>query len=265
MSQKQRPKPSYVDVERDGGEPLEEEHVHQVYNTIAPHFSHTRFSMWPSVKNFLLDLPDASLVADIGCGNGKYLGANPNICIFGSDRAEELAKICARRGFDCGVFDNMRLPYRDRSFDYAISIAVLHHFSTADRRVHAIQEMLRIIKVGGQILIYVWAFEQSNPKKQYDQQDVFVPWHLQDRFKKRQASEHSEASHGEEDSSRNTVVYKRYYHLFKEGELTGLIDTISGCQVVKSFFEKDNWVVIIEKTEEVKYEDNFSISPNVKH
>lgn len=66
---------------------LETEHVHKVYDSIAPHFSHTRHHPWPLVTDFLHALEPGSLVADVGCGNGKYLAVNPNVCMIGSDRS----------------------------------------------------------------------------------------------------------------------------------------------------------------------------------
>ena len=42
-----------------------------------------------------------------------------------------------------------------------ISIAVIHHFSTPERRKEAIAELLRIVKPGGKVLIFVWAMEQT--------------------------------------------------------------------------------------------------------
>lgn len=42
-----------------------------------------------------------------------------------------------------------------------ICIAVIHHLSTADRRLAAIKELIRIIKPGGRVLISVWALEQD--------------------------------------------------------------------------------------------------------
>lgn len=66
---------------------LESEHVHKVYDSIAPHFSHTRHHPWPLVTDFLTALPDGALVADVGCGNGKYLGVNPRLCMIGADRS----------------------------------------------------------------------------------------------------------------------------------------------------------------------------------
>jgi len=32
---------------------MEKEHVYDVYDKIAPHFSHTRYKPWPKVKQFL--------------------------------------------------------------------------------------------------------------------------------------------------------------------------------------------------------------------
>ncbi|ORY46743.1 hypothetical protein BCR33DRAFT_637631, partial [Rhizoclosmatium globosum] len=56
-----------------------------VYEAIAPHFSATRYKPWPVVETFLKSLPPGSIGADVGCGNGKYLGVNPSLYTIGSD------------------------------------------------------------------------------------------------------------------------------------------------------------------------------------
>lgn len=58
---------------------LEEMHVHNVYENIADHFSDTRHSPWPQVLEFIDSLETGSVLVDVGCGNGKYLGHNTNI------------------------------------------------------------------------------------------------------------------------------------------------------------------------------------------
>lgn len=45
---------------------LERDHVHSVYDKIAPYFNDSRYKAWPKVRQFLLDLPPGSIVADIG-------------------------------------------------------------------------------------------------------------------------------------------------------------------------------------------------------
>ncbi|KAJ3236430.1 Alkylated DNA repair protein alkB 8 [Chytriomyces hyalinus] len=160
-------------------EALERTHVQSVYQAIAPHFSATRYKPWPVVEDFLGAIPDGSIGADVGCGNGKYLGVNPKLLTIGSDMSSNLVGICAQRGFEAMVCDNLHLPYRTNCFDFVISIAVIHHFSSFERRVAAVKELVRTIRPGGKILIFVWALEQEDgSKRKFEKQDVFVPWNL---------------------------------------------------------------------------------------
>ncbi|KAJ0085366.1 hypothetical protein Patl1_08462 [Pistacia atlantica] len=141
---------------------LEKKYVHHVYDAIAPHFSSTRFAKWPKVATFLNSLPSGSLVLDAGCGNGKYFGLNPNCFFLGCDISPPLIKICVDRGHEVLVADAVNLPYRTGYGDAAISIAVLHHLSTENRRKKAIEELVRVVKKGGLVLITVWAVEQED-------------------------------------------------------------------------------------------------------
>ena len=88
--------------------------------------------------------------------------------------------------------------------------------------------MVRITKIQGQILIFVWAYEQKG-KRSYSEQDVMVPW---------------------KSNTKSTVVFERYYHMFKQGELEELIKS-SGLKVeiVKSGYDADNWYIILSVQE----------------
>lgn len=101
---------------------------------------------------------------------------------LGTDRSYNLLELCNQRDQDFQLFhcDSLKLPVRDNVFDSVISIAVVHHFSTKTLRLAAISELHRILKIGGRVLIYVWAYEQEN--KVFKTQDVFVAWHLQDKY-----------------------------------------------------------------------------------
>ncbi|BAO40624.1 tRNA (uracil-5-)-methyltransferase TRM9 [Kluyveromyces marxianus] len=162
----------------------EEEYVHQVYNEIAPHFSQTRYKPWPIVTEFLNSREMGSIGIDVGCGNGKYLGVNPNLFIIGSDRSSGLIS-CAHdinKDYNVLIADGICLPHRDNTFDFAISIAVVHHWSTRERRVQAIRHIMSKLKSGGEMLIYCWALEQADSRRGYQEgmeQDVLVPWVLQ--------------------------------------------------------------------------------------
>ncbi|KFO20703.1 Alkylated DNA repair protein alkB like protein 8 [Fukomys damarensis] len=88
---------------------------------------------------------------------------------IGCDYSKTLVDICRERQFQAFVCDALAVPVRSGSCDACISIAVIHHFATAERRVAALQEIVRLLRPGGKALIYVWAMEQehNNQKSKY--------------------------------------------------------------------------------------------------
>ena len=227
---------------------IEKKHVYEVYDKIATHFSHTRYKPWPQVENFLKSLPENSLILDIGCGNGKYLQSNDKINIIGTDRSINLLKICREKILNSQLFscDSLKLPIRNNTFDAAISIAVIHHFSNDNLRIQAIKEIVRILKINGLFLIYVWAIEQQ--EKKFSQQDNFVPWHLQEKWENNCVVNTLENGPKiAKDDKINCVVYQRYYHVFKKGELEDLIMKVDGVVIEKSYFDHANWCCIVRK------------------
>ena len=120
-------------------------------------------------------------------------------------------------------------------------IAALHHLASAERRVAAIKEMIRVLRPGGRGLFYVWAFEQpenSNLYKQKakltfltdDRQDVLVPWTLSDQ----------------------SETVQRFYHLFRKGELEEVIHRAAqemsiNVSIEFSGYDRDNWYVVLCK------------------
>jgi ubiquinone/menaquinone biosynthesis C-methylase UbiE len=43
-------------------------------------------------------------------------------------------------------------------------VAVIHHVATVERRVRALRELARVLRVGGRVMISVWAMEQRHRK-----------------------------------------------------------------------------------------------------
>lgn len=226
----------------------EQQYVHEVYNEIASHFSLTRYKPWPIVEKFLLGQPDYSIGIDVGCGNGKYMGVNKKLMIVGSDHSDGLvgcAQEISHGQYLLCVADGLNLPHENGRFDFAISIAVIHHFATEERRIDAIRHILTKLRVGGQFLVYCWALEQEKSRRGYkegDDQDILIPWVLQKKGKKTKTeSEDSEKQEPEEPQTKY-----RYYHLYRKGELTENAEKAGG-KVVDSGYEKDNWWAIVEK------------------
>jgi SAM-dependent methyltransferase len=224
---------------------FERKHVKDIYEIIAPHFSATRYKPWPVVETFLKSRAIGSLGVDVGCGNGKYLSINPHIYTIGSDITQGLVQICHERKFEVMLTDCCSLPYRPNSMDFSISIAVIHHMSSVDRRLDAIRECLRVLKVGGECLIFVWAFEQEG-KRKYDQQDVFVSWKMpKDKFNEQASSGKDKELVSEEDA--RDVTLNRYYHMFKKGELDDLVIQTGMADIITSGYDRDNWYVIARR------------------
>lgn len=233
--------PSLVSEPIENPESHESQYVHDVYNEIAPHFSSTRYKPWPIVEKFLGLQADYSIGLDVGCGNGKYLGVNKKLFILGLDHSDGLVK-CAQTNsdnrFNLCVADGLHLPHHNDRFDFAISIAVIHHFLSSERRMRAISHILSKLRVGGRALIYCWALEQENSRRGYkagDSQDMLIPWVLQ-----------AKKSKSAEEPEKPAETKYRYYHLYKEGELVDNAEQAGGI-VVESGYEKDNWWVVVEK------------------
>lgn len=259
-----------LDVSNHLAAKLEIENVHKVYNEIGSHFSETRHSPWPNVESFIKSLHDSSILLDVGCGNGKYLGLNENILKLGCDRSDSLLKVCAEKKFNVFQCDCLTIPIRDSSVDACISIAVIHHLATKERRITAIDEMVRVLVMGGTALIYVWAKDQQkNNKKstyllqhqkkevdkeqietatftidsneihlpvhknrtQFSHTNVLVPWKLKQK----------------EIPQEQQKVFLRYYHVFEDGELEELCMKNSHVEIVKSYYDQGNHCVILKK------------------
>ncbi|KAI9151039.1 tRNA methyltransferase, has a role in tRNA modification [Blastocladiella emersonii ATCC 22665] len=222
---------------------LEQESVHRVYNDIAIHFSATRYKPWPVVEAFLREQRPGSVGCDVGCGNGKYLGVNKAVWTLGVDRSDQLVGICRERGFDAVVGDALDVPCPSARFDFCISIAVIHHLSSPSRRIAAIREVLRLLRPGGEALVYVWAMEQQGGKRTFPAQDVYVPWHMP-TVRKPEAK--GDAPAVARADGRVDVVYKRYYHLFVQGELEANVAEAGG-EVVRSGYDRDNHYCVIRR------------------
>jgi tRNA (uracil-5-)-methyltransferase TRM9 len=219
-------------------EEYEEQHVHEVYEQIASHFSSTRYKPWPIVESFLQSLSPGSVGLDVGCGNGKYLTVNQDVFIIGSDRSSNLVKIAAKHEPHSAIIaDTLALPHQTCRFDFAISIAVVHHLSTPERRREAIKAILDCLKDGGKALVYVWALEQKSSRRGWGEgheQDVMVPWVMKTGKK-----------NPKEDGS-TEQTFQRYYHLYRSGELEADIVGAAG-EVVDAGYEKDNWWAICRR------------------
>ncbi|TFK27369.1 hypothetical protein FA15DRAFT_679020 [Coprinopsis marcescibilis] len=238
-----------VSVETNNPHEFEDKNVHEVYDAIASHFSSTRYKPWPIIAAFLSNIPTGWVGLDSGTGNGKYLPLPLErpaaIWTIGLDRSINLLQLARTAGSDNvlrevvlgNVLDHC---WRTGAFDYAISIATIHHLATNERRQLAVQvktyalnasertdrsTLKRLIQSvapdHGRVLIYVWAIEQDElskraiPTEEQDVgevqgKDVMVPWVL------------NTAGSPSDGDKKHSEVFNRYYHMFANGELSAL-------------------------------------------
>jgi len=194
--------------------------VKQVYEDIA--------DSWDNVRNrqrfyfrFWFDGFNArwkkDKVLDIGCGNCKNLmmlerrDMDFHAMDFSRGMVRNAISTSGKEAKEVkfSVSDSEFLPYRNSSFDYALSIAVYHHLSGG--WLNALFELGRVLKPGGLAFIAVWHRWQKRfllkPK------DLMVPWRTGGK------------------------VYERYYHLFSFGEFRRLLED-AGFEILMEGSEK---------------------------
>lgn len=277
-------------VDNDDPQAYEDQHVHAVYDHIASHFSSTRYKSWPIIAAFLDSLPTGWIGLDSGTGNGKYLplpAERPgSVLTIGMDRSWNLLQIAKHAGSGPGLpitreivrGDVLGNGWRDGAFDYAISIATIHHLASHQRRQLAVQRLLQCVSPAhGRVLIYVWAVEQDDLSKRTVPAnegggsgglDVFVPWVMSQQTtahtKTRQPTREL-ASTQKDARPADVSVYNRYYHMFAEGELTKLVEEAAegmglivgpltidatnklGCEIIRDGWERSNYYIELRR------------------
>ena len=203
---------------------LEELNVANVYDKIASSFDRTRYKVWLSVSKFLDSInPKINhTILEIGCGNGKNMIYNEKLNIIGCDISEPFINICQEKGLNVFKSDQRKIEKPDNSFDYILSIAVLHHLEKVNDRQIAIDEIVRLLKIGGKAIIQVWSnFKYSEQINENN--DFLVNWKNDDN-----------------------ILYSRYYHKFEKDEFRKLFikDKIN---ILEFYEEKNNFICIIEK------------------
>ncbi len=193
------------------------------YDKIAEEFDNTRQHNWKEFETFLPYIKDNDKIADLGCGNGrfyKYISAHKKITYTGIEKSKNLLKAAKKQNkakFIEG--DLLSLPLRENSQNVALAIASIHHIPSKKLRNQAIQEMSRILKPKGTLIITAWNLFQPKYKKyiwqsrlksllslgKYDPRDTFIPWNNK---------------------------AKRYYYAFTQNELRELL-TKNGFEIVK--------------------------------
>lgn len=187
------------------------------YSNISDSFDKTRKHSWKEFETFLKYIKTGQRIVDLGCGNGRFyefINKHKKIKYIGIDNATPLLKK-AKKSFPEITFikgDLLKIPIENKKIDVALSIASFHHIPSKKLKDKAINEICRILKNKGILIITAWNLFQPKYEKyiwqaylkhilsfgKYDSRDTFIPW---------------------EKSG-----VKRYYYAFKFEELKKLLE-----------------------------------------
>jgi tRNA (uracil-5-)-methyltransferase TRM9 len=192
----------------------------EVYDQIAPGWYNFRhYSIFRAELEMLASRWERGKLLNVGSGHGAdFLPFKSGFDLWGMDFSGEMIKLARRYSHkfefpvNLQVADARHLPYGNRSFDWAISVATYHHIQGREQQLASLQELRRVLKPGGEAFITVWNRYQL--RFWFKGREVAVPWKVKGQ------------------------VIMRYYYLFTYAELEGLVKK-SGLSVLKSFPEKN--------------------------
>lgn len=177
----------------------------EVFDRMAPTWYGVRH--WPLLQHELESMArrwEHGKLANLGCGHGAdFLPFRHGFELTGLDHSQgmlhQARRYMARHGFRAALVcaDLCHLPFADNSFDCAVAVAGYHHIETKDGRRHALDELCRVLRPGGEAFISVWNREQ--PRFRDTPSDQWIPWR-----------------DGE-------VTLYRFYHLFTAEELASVL------------------------------------------
>ncbi len=192
-----------------------------VFDQIAPAWYNFRhWSIFARELEMLAKRWQQGKLVNLGCGHGPdFLPFTQGFELYGVDSSVEMLKLARKyaRKFKFKVelvaADVTNLPYRDNTFDWAISVATYHHIRYPEARQRALNELERVLKPGGEAFITVW--NRWQPRFWFKSKEVSVPWRQQDK-----------------------TLY-RYYYLFTSAELEKLARQ-AGLKVIEFFPESSH-------------------------
>ena len=134
-------------------------------------------------KSINKDIDNIGAILEAGCGDGKKLKLLLNSKanhVIGLDFSEEAVKVAHKANPDAHICqgDIRKLPFKDNSIDYIISLGVIEHFENPSLLVN---EMARVLKKDGILFLTTPNNISLNKhivkigKQRFGRQDLYSP------------------------------------------------------------------------------------------
>jgi ubiquinone/menaquinone biosynthesis C-methylase UbiE len=220
------------------------------YESIANAFSFTRERNWPEVELMVKKyVKEGFRTLDVGCGNGRLfpLLKNRGVTYVGLEQSERLLQICQdqyRRDTQDARFlrgSAAELPFEDGSFDVVFLLAVLHHFPLENEQKKVLEEVYRVMKPGGIVIMTNWNLLRLTLHKK----SVWQFWREKQRMKGREFQAKYGVSKDELSWQDVITVWKKghvqaklYYHAFTLRKLLSLVKSLHLSVVEADYLQK---------------------------
>jgi len=127
---------------------------HKKYQELAEEKTRRKWQSNPGYKAIFEASSKAKVIVEIGCSVAPFLEvikkANPKKLVLGLDIALEALKSANKRGLDVIASDSRKAPIADNSVNLVYTVHTLEHIEHPEL---VIDEMIRILKPGGKIII----------------------------------------------------------------------------------------------------------------
>ncbi|MDD5043260.1 MAG: class I SAM-dependent methyltransferase [Patescibacteria group bacterium] len=212
--------------------------VKESYNIISGDFSATRGYIWPDLEIFGKYIKAGDKVLDLGCGNGRLYDflKNKSINYFGVDNSEALINEAKKKYPEIAdkfqVGDALDLNFPDNHFDAVMMVAVLNHLPSKELRLQVLNNVKRVLKPDGYLLMTNWNLYQ----KKY--RPLIIKYSLLKLIGK------SPLDFGDCLVPFGQEKVKRYYHSFTKKEIQKLA-VLSGLTILENYYSlkgtKGHW------------------------
>ncbi|MBN1814083.1 MAG: class I SAM-dependent methyltransferase [Anaerolineae bacterium] len=147
----------------------------EFYADFAEPFAESRTLSDPALTSILPYIPGGARVLDVGCGNGRLAllldQERPGVAYMGVDAVPALIEVARTQAGQLDIsaefytLDISRPGWSDPlpcgSFDYIVTLAVLHHIPSFRLRARALREIAELLAPRGRVLLSTWQFVDS--------------------------------------------------------------------------------------------------------